>query len=159
MLRTLTLSLIGTLIVASTHAQTSDLVFFTDDGAKFTLIVDGDVKNDKPATRVVATGIRTESPMVMVTFEDPAIPQLRKPGYFPLGKEYTIMVTTNKKGERVMRPTGEAALGTAASTGSAKPKPTTFEEDVQVTMSEPVQEDEVGMDVDGVQQTTTITVV
>lgn len=69
------------------------------------------------------------------------------------------MVTTNKKGERLTRPTGEAALGTAASTGSAKPKPTTFEEDVQVTMSEPVQEEEVGMDVDGVQQTTTITVV
>jgi len=86
MLRTLTLSLIGTLIVASTHAQTSDLVFFTDDGAKFTLIVDGDVKNDKPATRVVATGIRTESPMVMVTFEDPAIPNCASRGISRLAR-------------------------------------------------------------------------
>ena len=100
---------------ATVQAQTSDLVFFTDDGAKFTLIVDGDVKNEKPASRVVATGIRTETPVVMVRFEDAAIPQIKKPGFFELGKEYTVMITTNKKGERVLRPSGEAALGTAAS--------------------------------------------
>ena len=34
-------------------AQTCDLVFFTDDGTKFTLVIDGDVKNSTPATRVV----------------------------------------------------------------------------------------------------------
>ncbi|MFN3874529.1 MAG: hypothetical protein ACK4L7_01290, partial [Flavobacteriales bacterium] len=51
---------------AAATAQTSDLVFFTDDGARFTLIIDGDVKNQEPAARVVATGIRNESPVVMV---------------------------------------------------------------------------------------------
>ena len=66
-------------------AQTSDLVFFSDDGAEFTLIIDGDRKNMEPASRVVATGIRTESPVVVISFEDGNIPELRKPGYFPLG--------------------------------------------------------------------------
>lgn len=111
-----------------TQAQTADLVFFTDDGARFTLLVDGDVKNAEPASRVVATGIRTETPVVIVRFEDAAIPQLRKPGYFPLGKEYTVMITTNKKGDRVLRPTGEADLGTAAKATPPPPTPDHFVE-------------------------------
>lgn len=121
MVRLFTLAFACILTAAIAHAQTSDLVFFTDDGAKFTLIVDGDVKNEKPASRVVATGIRTETPVVMVKFEDAAIPQIKKPGFFELGKEYTVMITTNKKGERVLRPSGEAALGTAAKAEPAAP--------------------------------------
>jgi hypothetical protein len=137
-------------------AQTSDLVFFTDDGTRFTLIVDGDQKNAEPATRVVATGIRTESPMVIVRFEDLTIPQIRKPGYFPLGKEYTVMITTNKKGERVLRPTGEAELGTAAKTEPpAKPKPADFGADQPASISGATQQTTVG----GVDQITTVTVV
>ncbi|MCC6936871.1 MAG: DUF4476 domain-containing protein [Flavobacteriales bacterium] len=145
--------------IAPAAAQTNDLVFFSDDGSKFTLIIDGDVKNAEPATRVVATGIRNESTMVMVRFEDATIPQLKKPVYMPLGKEYTIMITTNKKGERVLRPTGEAALGTAAKEEPAKPRPSTFVDDpsprtntqeTTVVQTEPTEE---------LQQVTTITVV
>jgi hypothetical protein len=131
--------LLGT---TSLFAQTSDLIFFTDDGTKFTLLVDGDQKNDAPATRVVATGIRNESPMVIVRFEDAAIPQIKKGGYFPLGSEYTVMITTNKKGERVLRGTGQAALGTTASSEPVKPKPTTFVEDAPATTTTTVTADE-----------------
>ncbi|MDX9751007.1 MAG: DUF4476 domain-containing protein [Flavobacteriales bacterium] len=136
------------------QAQTTDLVFFTDDGAKFTLVVDGDVKNEQPATRVVATGIRTETPVVIVRFDDPAIPQLRKPGYFPLGMEYTVMVTTNKKGQRVLRPTGEAALGTAAREQAAKPSPDRFVDDAPAA-ARPVTTAPAG----GAHQVTTVTTV
>ncbi len=146
-------------------AQTSDLVFFTDDGSKFTLIVDGDVKNPAPATRVVAAGIRTESPMVMVKFEDATIPQIRKPGFFPLGKEYTIMITVNKKGERVLRPTGNAELGTAAKAEPVKPRPDSFEDDgavhstrTQATGVTQTTGVDPTIDSGGVQQTTTVTV-
>lgn len=145
---------------AALSAQTTDLVFFTDDGLKFTLVIDGDVKNAAPAARVVATGIRTESPVVMIRFEDAAIPQLKKPGYFPLGKEYTIMVTTNKKGERILRPTGEAALGTAASSEPVKPKPVGFQDDPSngsaQQNSSTLQQD---MQTESLHQTTTVTVV
>lgn len=150
------LVLASMLAAPAAWAQTTDLVFFTDDAQKFTLIIDGDVKNDAPATRVVATGIRNESPVVMVRFEDASIPQLKKPGYFPLGREYTVMITTNKKGERVLRPTGEADLGTAAKAEPAKPKPTEFVEDKPAAPQTTMQQN-VG--VEGVQQTTTITVV
>ena len=124
---------------ALADAQTSDLVLFTDDGVKFTLVVDGDVKNEKPAARVVATGIRNETPVVLVRFEDLSIPEVRKQGYFPLGKEYTVMVTTNKKGEKVFRPTGEAALGTAAGALviDEKPRPVGFQDDVPTSATNP----------------------
>lgn len=152
------LFLVATLVI---KAQTCDLVLFTDDGAKFTLVIDGDVKNDLPATRVVATGIRNETPVVMVRFEDASIPALKKPGYFPLGMEYTVMITTNKKGERVLRPTGEAALGTAAKAEPEKPKPAEFTDDAPVktastTNTQGVQQSTT---VGGVQQVTTVTVV
>ncbi len=152
------LLMMGTLLG---KAQTCDLVFFSDDGSKFTLVIDGDVKNSTPATRVVATGIRNETPVVMVKFEDASIPQIKKPGYFPLGMEYTVMITTNKKGERVLRSSGEAALGTAAKAEPEKPKPAEFTDDAPVkpastTNTQGVQQTTT---VGGVQQVTTVTVV
>jgi hypothetical protein len=167
MARHLTLAFLFLVTLFTAQAQISDLVFFTDDGAKFTLIIDGDIKNAQPASRVVATGIRTESPMVMVKFEDAAIPQMRKPGYFELGKEYTVMITTNKKGERVLRPTGEAELGTAAQAEPAKPRPETFVEDepatpVSTTTSSTTtntQGVDQTIDIGGVEQVTSVTVV
>lgn len=129
MKRLSSLAFVFALPVIGLFAQTSDLVFFADDGAKFTLLIDGDRKNMEPASRVVATGIRTESPVVVISFEDGNIPELRKPGYFPLGKEYTIMITTNKKGQKVLRPTGEAALGATGSAEPSKLVPTDFVSD------------------------------
>ena len=139
-------------------AQTCDLVFFTDDGAKFTLIIDGDVKNAAPASRVVATGIRNETPLCVVKFEDKSIPDVKQSGWFTMGKESTILVTTNKKGQRVFRPQGEAELGTAAKAEPAKPKPTEFVEDkpAATNATNTVQQD---VQVGGVQHTTTVTVV
>jgi hypothetical protein len=150
------LLMMGTLLG---KAQTCDLVFFTDDGTKFTLVIDGDVKNSTPATRVVATGIRNETPVVMVNFEDASIPALKKPGYFPLGMEYTVMITTNKKGERVLRPSGEAALGTAAKAEPEKPKPAEFTDDAPVKPATTTQGVQQTTSVGGVQQVTTVTVV
>lgn len=135
-------------------AQTSDLVVFSDDGTKFTLIVDGDIKNAAPTTRVVATGIRTETPVMMVKFEDAAIPAIKQNGYLEMGKEYTMMVTTNKKGARVLRLTGEAELGTAAKVEPAKPAPTTFVEDAPSTTTTITQR--VDVPADEVITTTTV---
>lgn len=137
-MRHLTLTFVCALATASLHSQTADLVIFSDDGAKFTLLVDGDQKNAEPAARVVATGIRNETPRLLVRFEDATIPALNKPGYIEMGKEYTMMITTNKKGERVLRLSGEAELGTAAQSTPSKPKPETFVEDAPVQVTEVV---------------------
>ncbi|MEX1132342.1 MAG: hypothetical protein WEC15_03885, partial [Flavobacteriales bacterium] len=163
-----TLAFAAIIAASATQAQTTDLVLFAEDGSKFTLVVDGDVKNPEPASRVVATGLRNESPVVMVRFADNSVPQMRKSLYLPLGMEYTVMITTNKKGELVFRPTGEAALGTAAPTVAEKPAPATFVEDTTVpvapitpavTVTPGATDITQKVEVGGVGQVTTVTVV
>lgn len=127
--RILTLALAGCLSVLSLNAQTMDIVVFSDMGDKFTLMVDGGEVNAAPASRVVASGIRNETPALLVRFADASKAPIKQAGYFPLGKEYTVAITTNKKGQMVLRPSGEAELGTASKAEAAKPKPTTFVED------------------------------
>ena len=160
MKRIATLSLASLLMATASYAQTMDLVFFADDGQKFTLIVDGDTKNEVPASRVVATGIRNETPMVVARFADKTLADVKQSGYFPLGKEYTVVITTNKKGVRVFRPQGEAALGTAKAEPSSKVAPTNFQDDAPVQTTTNVTETGAtqSMNVGGTQTTTTTTV-
>lgn len=156
---------IATLVVSAlinaltVQAQTADLVLFSEDGSKFTLVVDGEVKNEVPAARVVATGIRSESPVVIVRFAETSVPQLRKSLLLESGSEYTFMLTTNKKGERVLRPTGQAALGSAKPMVVEKPVPTTFVEDgspaVPTSTTVTTQQVQAGV----VEQLTTVTIV
>lgn len=152
----------STFFCAGAFAQTRDLVVFSDDGQKFTLIVDGDVKNADPTARVVATDIRNETPLCLVRFEDKSIADIKQNMWLEPGKEYTVVVTTNKKGVRVLRPQGEAPLGTAAKAEPAKPKPADFKADDERVVSpskdaqQTVTQDVSGL---GVQQTTTVTVV
>ncbi len=127
--RFLTLTLAACLSLSGLKAQTSDIVVFSDMGDKFTLMVDGAEINAAPASRVVATGIRNETPSLLVRFADASKAPLKQNGWFPMGKEYTVVITTNKKGQTVLRPSGEAELGTAAKAEPVKAKPTTFVED------------------------------
>ena len=110
-------------------AQTSDIVVFSEMGEKFTLVIDGDVKNDAPATRVVATGLRNETPSIVIRLAGAGIPPVKQNAWMEYGKEYTLKLTTNKKGEYVLRMQGQAELGTAKATQVEQPKPTDFQED------------------------------
>ena len=111
------------------QAQTSDIVVFSEMGEKFTLVIDGDVKNDAPATRVVATGLRNETPSIVIRLAGAGIPPVKQNAWMEYGKEYTLKLTTNKKGEYVLRMQGQAELGTAKATQVEQPKPTDFQED------------------------------
>lgn len=115
--------------LACAQAQTSDIVVFSEMGEKFTLVIDGDVKNESPATRVVAKGIRNETPLVVVRVAETGVPPVRQNTFLEFGKEYTLKLTTNKKGEYVLRMQGMADLGTSAEAVEEAPKPTTFRED------------------------------
>ena len=115
----------ATLLAAFSQGQTRDIVIFSEMGEKFTLIIDGDAKNGTPAARVVATGLKTETPAILVKFSDAGIPPLKQNAWLEPDKEYTLKITTDKKGERVLRMQGQAALGTAAASGPSS----TFVED------------------------------
>ncbi len=123
------LAFAGLLSLAAAQAQTSDLIVFSEMGEKFTLIIDGDVKNEAPATRVVATGLRNDTPSIVVRMADAGIPPVKQNAWMEPGKEYTIKLTTNKKGEYVLRMQGQAELGTTKVTETERAKPTNFQED------------------------------
>jgi hypothetical protein len=122
-------------LVSGLRAQTSDIVVFSDEGDKFTLVIDGDVKNEVPATRVVAKGIKNETPLLIVNFEDKQIPTLKQNGWMEPGQEYTLRITTNKKGAKVLRMQGQAPLGTASAEPASKPAPGQFTEDAAAPAS------------------------
>jgi hypothetical protein len=152
MLRLSSLALFGTLSFAGLRAQTSDLVVFSEMGEKFTLVVDGEEKNATPAARVEAKGIRNETPLVVVRFADAAIAPLKQNSWMEPGKMYTVKITTNKKGERVMRMQGITEQGSTVSTEA--PAPTNFVDDTPGT-----QATTTGGAADGthVETTTTVT--
>lgn len=133
MLRLSTLALFGTLSLAGVRAQTSDLVVFSDMGEKFTLVVDGEEKNTTPASRVEAKGIVNATPLVVVRFADAAIAPLKQNTWMEPGKLYTVKITTNKKGERVLRMQGMTEQGTTTSTEA--PAPTNFVDDTPGTQT------------------------
>ncbi len=135
-------------------AQTSDIIVFSDAGETFTLLVDGVTRNAQPAARVEARGIKNATPLLVVNFSDPAIPALKQNGWMEPGLEYTLRITTNKKGQRVLRMQGQAPLGTSPSSASDRPVPTNFKDDA------PANAEVIGTDpVTGrsVQQTTSVT--
>jgi hypothetical protein len=129
MVRLNTLALASFLLASAAQAQTSDIVVFSEMGEKFTLVIDGDVKNATPATRVVATGIRNETPLIVVRVAETGVPPVKQNAWMEYGKEYTLKLTTNKKGEYVLRMQGQADLGTAKPTEDAKVQPTNFVDD------------------------------
>jgi hypothetical protein len=146
-----TLAFASLLTFTAAQAQTSDIVVFSEMGEKFTLIIDGDVKNEAPATRVVATGLRNETPSIVVKFAEAGIPPVKQNGWIEHGKEYTLKVTTNKKGEYVLRMQGQAELGTAKASPIGTSTSTEFVEDAP---SEPAPG---GQGATGSSQTTTTT--
>jgi hypothetical protein len=148
---TLFLSTLGSM------AQTSDIVVFSDMGDKFTLMVDGAEINATPASRVVATGIRNETPSLLVRFADATKAPIKQNGWFPMGKEYTVVITTNKKGQTILRPSGEAEPGTAARTEPVKTKPVSFVEDAPTTPS--TGDEDIAVTMGGRTVTSTTTVV
>lgn len=146
-----TIAFASLLTFTAAQAQSSDIVVFSEMGEKFTLVIDGDVKNEAPATRVVATGIRNETPLIVVRVAETGVPPVKQNAWMEYGKEYTLKLTTNKKGEYVLRMQGQAELGTAKATETEKPKPTEFTEDSPSTTPTG------GQNLTGGSQTTTTT--
>jgi hypothetical protein len=134
-------------------AQTSDIIVFSDAGEKFTLLIDGEVKNASPAARVVAQGIKNATPMLVVDFADARIPSIRQNGYLEPGLEYTLRITMNKKGVRVLRPQGRAPLGTTSAASADASAPARFTEDAPTGTDQQT----VATDYNGMQSTTTVT--
>lgn len=106
-----------TLTTVAIHAQTANAVVFSEDGDKFTLILNGEQKNTSPQVNVKVNGLTSTYYTAKVDFENTAIADITSKNFaVEMGQEATYVIKKNKKGEYVMRFHSYAPIGSTAST-------------------------------------------
>jgi hypothetical protein len=112
------ISLLLTLIFAlgltsGAFAQLSNLIFFTENGERFTVILNGIRQNPSPETNVKVTDLIAPSYKLKVIFDDPALGELDKNLMFNQGTESTFVIKRNNKNEFVVRWMNEVPIAQA----------------------------------------------
>jgi hypothetical protein len=98
------LSLIAFLFLSLlSKGQMTNLVFFTEQGERFSVVLNGILQNDSPQTNIKITGLPAPTYKLKVIFEDPKIPELDKSLMYQQGTETTFNIRKNNKGEYVVR--------------------------------------------------------
>jgi hypothetical protein len=85
------------------NAQQSNLIFFSEQGEHFSVILNGILQNGKPETNIKITGLPAPSYKVKILFEDPNLPPINKNLMFQQGTQTTYNIRKNNKGEYVVR--------------------------------------------------------
>lgn len=140
------ISLLSAFILSATFAfaqvTNNNLVVFSQDGDKFSLIVNGLRQNEKPETNVKVTGLNAPNYKVRVIFENGNLAPIDQNiammygGENVTNKELTYVITNTKKGMKLkgqsvadITPQGPAAPGQVIyvfnPSGSAAPYSTT----------------------------------
>jgi predicted secreted protein len=90
------------------NAQTCNIVIFSQDGSRFTVMVNGKAQNDFPDTRVKVSDLKYEaSYKFTVNFENNASLPINKTFYIMENNmEYTYEIARNRKGELTLKPVG-----------------------------------------------------
>ena len=106
------LFLLGLLITIDATAQnTYNSIFFTDNGEKFWVIVNGVRQNDGAETNVKVVGLNASGYRYKIVFEDATIEDIDRNMPMPENSaEVTFRIKQNKKGMYVMRYFGEVPL-------------------------------------------------
>jgi len=95
-------------------AQTTNVIFYTENGEKFTVILNGIRQNGQPETNVKVTGLNAQNYQVKIIFDDQNLGSVDKSVFFPnMGNEYTFAVTKNKKGEYKLAYRGDVPVAQA----------------------------------------------
>ena len=85
------------------YGQNTNLIFFTEQGEKFYIVLNGIRQNAKAETNVKVTGLPAPSYKCKVIFEDPKLGEFDKTLMYQHGTETTFNIKKNNKGEYVMR--------------------------------------------------------
>ena len=85
------------------RGQLTNLVFFTEKGEQFSVVLNGVLQNDKPETNIKVTGLPAPSYKLKIIFANANIPELNKTLMFQQGTESTFNIKKNNKGEYVAR--------------------------------------------------------
>ncbi|CAN5475660.1 hypothetical protein BH11BAC2_BH11BAC2_26470 [soil metagenome] len=101
-MKRLILSVFALLIAYVSGAQ-SNLILFTENGEKFTAILNGIRQNEKPETNVKITSLNAEFYKLKVIFDNQAFGEKNMNVAVEPGSETTYTIKKNTKGEFVLR--------------------------------------------------------
>lgn len=109
-----TIMLVLLMAVATTAQNKVNIVIFSDDADPFYVVVNGVRQNTKPETHVRISDLNMESFSFVIIFSDPTIKSITRKQYLPFGYEYSFRIKKDKKGNRSLKPFGQAELNNSA---------------------------------------------
>lgn len=95
------------------QAQNSNAVLFTENGERFTVILNGVRQNNQPETNVRMLNLNAEFYKLKVIFENKALKERNFNMALQTGMENTFVVKKNNKGEYVLRFIGAVPVSEA----------------------------------------------
>lgn len=96
-MKTLLLFTLGLLAFTITMAQPANIVFFTENGERFSLVLNGMLQNHQPETNIKVTDLPAPSYKVKIIFEDAKLKEVNKTIYLNPETETTYSVKYIKK--------------------------------------------------------------
>jgi hypothetical protein len=87
----------------SSKAQMTNLIFFSEQGEHFSVVLNGILQNATPETNIKITDLPAPSYKLKIIFEDPKIRELNKTLMYQQGTETTFNIRKNRKGQYVLR--------------------------------------------------------
>lgn len=113
-MKKLLLLFVAFVLIKSMDAQLSNLIFFTEGGERFSVVLNGIMQNASPETNIKITDLNAPNYTVRVIFEDQNLGQLQKQVMQNLGMETTYAIKKNNKGEYVLRFRSEVPIAQSA---------------------------------------------
>jgi len=91
-------------------AQSTNLIFFSEGGEKFYVILNSVLQNQQAETNVKVTGLAAPNYKLKILFNDSTIAPLEKTLMYKQGTETTFNIKKNSKGEYVVRYLSEVPI-------------------------------------------------
>ena len=92
-------------------AQNCNVIFFTEEGERFTVVMDGIQFNEQAETNVKITDVTPSAHSVKILFDNPRIEPIKKNLFLETpNKEQTFVIKKNKKGDYKIRFRGETEI-------------------------------------------------
>jgi hypothetical protein len=101
------------LLAAMAQAQMSNLIFFSEQGERFSVILNGVLQNSTPETNIKVTDLPAPGYKLKIIFEDTKLPQIDKNLAFQQGFESNFVIKKNNKGEYIVRWMNDVPLAQA----------------------------------------------
>jgi len=95
------------------QAQKTNLIFFTEQGERFYLVLNGIQQNAEAQTNVMVTDLPAPSYKLKIKFEDTQLGEIDKNIMFGQGTETTFVIKKSNKNEWVVRYMNEVPLAQA----------------------------------------------